>query len=87
EVSIFNLYEPSVQLVRIKDFQMGSPDANKRFLEIIFPSPVHNTFTISLRRGFIDKLKSRDKIKITLITHYDKEFVLDTENFLKEYEF
>ncbi|UPA09927.1 hypothetical protein bhYOR_001181 (plasmid) [Borrelia nietonii YOR] len=24
---------------------------------------------------------------MTLITHYDKEFVVETDNFLKEYEF
>ncbi|AHH14604.1 hypothetical protein BHW_0000700, partial (plasmid) [Borrelia hermsii MTW] len=87
EVSIFNLYEPSAQLASIKDFQMGSPDVNKSFLNLIFPIPVRNTFTIHLRKRLIDKLKSRDKIKITLITHYDKEFVVETENFLKEYEF
>ncbi|AHH04041.1 hypothetical protein BHY_1090 (plasmid) [Borrelia nietonii YOR] len=87
EVSIFNLYEPSAQLAGIKDFQMGSPDVNKSFLNLIFPIPVRNTFTIHLRKRLIDKLKSRDKIKITLITHYDKEFVVETDNFLKEYEF
>ncbi|WP_025406915.1 hypothetical protein [Borrelia hermsii] len=87
EASVFYLYAPNLQLASIKDFQMGSPDANKRFLEIIFPVPVRNTFTISLRRGLIDKLKARDRLKITLITHYDKEFVVETDNFLKKYEF
>ncbi|WP_025400328.1 hypothetical protein [Borrelia hermsii] len=97
EVSIFNLSDPSVQLVKIKDFQMGDFkmgdfkmgdfDVNVGFLQHTFPVPVHNTFTISLRRRFIDKLKARDRLKITLTSHYDKEFVLETENFLKKYGF
>ncbi|AMR75959.1 hypothetical protein [Borrelia hermsii] len=87
EVSIFDLYEPSAQLASIKDFQMGEPDVNKRFLNLIFPIPVHNTFTIVLKKRFIDKLKKRDKIKITLTSHYDKEFVFETYNFIKKYGF
>ncbi|WP_040123412.1 hypothetical protein [Borrelia hermsii] len=85
EVSIFNLYEPNFELARIKDFQMGRPDVNPKFLNLIFPAPVRNTFTIVLKQRFIDKLKAKDRLKITLITHYDKEFVLETDNFIREY--
>ncbi|UPA09873.1 hypothetical protein bhYOR_001184 (plasmid) [Borrelia nietonii YOR] len=85
EVSIFHLDEPNFELARIKDFQMGRPDVNPKFLNLIFPVPVRNTFTIVLKKRFIDKLKARDRLKITLITHYDKEFVLETDNFIKEY--
>ncbi|AHH12963.1 hypothetical protein BHO_0000100 (plasmid) [Borrelia hermsii YBT] len=87
EVSIFSLYDHSAQLAGIKDFQMGKPDVNPNFLKVIFPIPVHNTFTIHLRRRFVDKLKARDKIKIALTTHYDKEFVVETDNFIRKYEF
>ncbi|UPA17038.1 hypothetical protein bcCo53_001207 (plasmid) [Borrelia coriaceae] len=87
EVSIFDLYEPSAQLVEIKDFQIGPPDVNAEFRERMFPMPVHNIFTISLRRGLVDKLKGQKRIKITLISTDGKEFVLDTENFISKYDF
>ncbi|WP_025406917.1 hypothetical protein [Borrelia hermsii] len=87
EVSVFNLSDPSVQLAGIKDFQMGDFDVNIGFLRHTFSVPVHNTFTISLRKRFIDRLKVRDRLKITLTSHYGKEFVLETDNFLKKYGF
>ncbi|AHH08967.1 hypothetical protein baBA2_000962 (plasmid) [Borrelia anserina] len=87
EVSVFELYEPSAQLATIKDFQMGDPRFNEKFLKILFPVPVHNTFTIALRRRFVDKLKNLDRIKVTLTSHYDKEFVLETDNFIKNHGF
>ncbi|AMR75957.1 hypothetical protein [Borrelia hermsii] len=87
EVSIFHLYEPNSEFAMIKDFQMGRPDENPKFLKVIFPTPVYNTFIITLSRRFVDKLKARDRLKITLTTHYDKEFVLETDNFIRKYEF
>ncbi|AHF45627.1 hypothetical protein [Borrelia parkeri] len=87
EASIFHLYEPSWQLSTIKDFQMGPADANFEFTKLIFPIPVNNTFTISLRRGLVDKLKAQTRIKITLISTYDKKFVVETDNFIKKYGF
>ncbi|AHH12948.1 hypothetical protein BHO_0001600 (plasmid) [Borrelia hermsii YBT] len=87
EVSIFNLYEPNFEFARIKDFQMGNPDVNPKFLKVIFPTPVRNTFIITLSRRFVDKLKARDRLKIALTTHYDKEFILETDNFIRKYEF
>ncbi|AHH11100.1 hypothetical protein bcCo53_001191 (plasmid) [Borrelia coriaceae] len=87
EVSIFHLFEPSAQLALIKDFQMGPPDANAAFIELIFPVPVHNVFEMRLKKPFVEKLKAKDKIKITLISTYDKEFVVETDNFIKKYDF
>ncbi|AMR75936.1 hypothetical protein A0V01_04815 (plasmid) [Borrelia hermsii] len=66
---------------------MEAPGMDNKFAEFIFPMSVHNTFTIHLRRRFIEKLKARDKIKVTLTTHYDKEFVVETDNFIRKYEF
>ncbi|AHH04032.1 hypothetical protein BHY_1081 (plasmid) [Borrelia nietonii YOR] len=87
EVSIFEYDGFDERLAKVKDFQMEAPGMDNKFAEFIFPIPVHNTFTIHLKKRFIDKLKARDKIKITLITHYDKEFVLETDNFIRKYEF
>ncbi|ANF34417.1 hypothetical protein A7978_04725 (plasmid) [Borrelia turicatae] len=87
EPSIFHLFEPSWQLAEIKDFHMGPSSVNKRFLGVIFPVPVSNTFTIHLRKRLVDKLKERPRIKITLISVYDDEFVIETDNFIKKYDF
>ncbi|UPA17028.1 hypothetical protein bcCo53_001197 (plasmid) [Borrelia coriaceae] len=87
EPSIFHLDEPDVELGFIKDFQMGFPDANLEFSKLIFPVPVYNVFTMRLRRPFVERLKTQDKFKITLVSTYDKEFVLETDNFIREYDF
>nr|WP_192957044.1 hypothetical protein [Borrelia turicatae] len=85
--SIFELFEPSWQLAEIKDFQMGLSSVNKQFLGVIFPVPVNNTFTVHLRKRLIDKLKLQPRIKITLISIYGKKFVMETDNFIKKYNF
>ncbi|AHH11098.1 hypothetical protein bcCo53_001193 (plasmid) [Borrelia coriaceae] len=85
--SIFHFFEPSAQLEWIKDFQMGPPDVNEKFRKLVFPMPVHNVFSMRLRRPFVERLKAQDKFKITLISTYDKEFVLETDNFIKKYDF
>ncbi|UPA17026.1 hypothetical protein bcCo53_001195 (plasmid) [Borrelia coriaceae] len=87
EPSIFYLYEPSVELGLIKDFQMGPSDFKLRFAKLIFPVPVYNVFEMRLRKPFVERLKAQDKFKITLISTYDKEFVLETDNFIREYDF
>ncbi|AHH12965.1 hypothetical protein BHO_0000101 (plasmid) [Borrelia hermsii YBT] len=87
EVTTFELKGSDEELARIKDFHMGTSDMDDKFVEFIFPMPVRNTFSIILNKRFIEKLKARDKIKVTLITHYDKEFVVETDNFIRKYEF
>ncbi|ASQ29668.1 hypothetical protein CDQ96_04485 (plasmid) [Borrelia miyamotoi] len=87
EISVFTLFEPSAQLVEIKDFQMGPFNGIPKLLNWVFPFPVINTFSISLRERFIDKLKQKDRLKITLISYDDRKFVLEMDNFIKEYDF
>ncbi|AHH04029.1 hypothetical protein BHY_1078 (plasmid) [Borrelia nietonii YOR] len=87
EVTTFKLKGSDEELTRIKDFHMRAPGMDNKFLKVIFPIPVHNTFSLILNKRFIEKLKKRDKIKITLTTHYDKEFVVETDNFIRKYEF
>ncbi|WAZ85731.1 hypothetical protein [Borrelia miyamotoi] len=87
EISVFTLFEPSAQLVEIKDFQMGPFNGIPKLLNLVFPFPVINTFSISLRERFIDKLKQKDRLKITLISYDDRKFVLEMDNFIKEYDF
>ncbi|UPA17036.1 hypothetical protein bcCo53_001205 (plasmid) [Borrelia coriaceae] len=86
--SIFHLGKKSdLRFKDIKDFHIGLPDSNAKFIELVFPVPVHNVFNITLRKRFVDKLKAQDKLKITLISTYGKEFVLETENFIRKYDF
>ncbi|AWG43295.1 hypothetical protein CR532_04675 (plasmid) [Candidatus Borreliella tachyglossi] len=86
--SIFYLYEPSAQLETIKDFQINPVTEYQRPLfDIIFPVEVVNTFVVNLRQGLIDRLKAQDKLKVTLISHDHKEYVVQLPNFLKEYDF
>ncbi|AMR75942.1 hypothetical protein A0V01_04845 (plasmid) [Borrelia hermsii] len=87
EVSTFEYDGFEERLTKVKDFHMEAPGMDNKFVEFIFPMSVRNTFTIHLRRRFIEKLKARDKIKVTLTTHYDKEFVVETDNFIRKYEF
>ncbi|ANA43747.1 hypothetical protein AXX13_A0530 (plasmid) [Borrelia hermsii HS1] len=87
EVTTFELKGSDEELTRIKDFHMGASDMDDKFVEFIFPMPVRNTFSLILNKRFIEKLKARDKIKVTLTTHYDKEFVVETDNFIRKYEF
>ncbi|AHH05471.1 hypothetical protein CNO14_04500 (plasmid) [Borrelia miyamotoi] len=87
EISVFTLFEPSAQLVEIKDFQMGPFGGLPKLLKFIFPAPVTNTFSISLRRGLINKLKQKDRLKITLVSYDDRKFVLEMDNFIKKYDF
>ncbi|AHH05472.1 hypothetical protein CNO14_04505 (plasmid) [Borrelia miyamotoi] len=87
EISVFTLNERSAQLVEIKDFQMGPFGGLPKLLNFIFPFPVINTFSISLRERFIDKLKQKDRLKITLVSYDDRKFVLEMDNFIKKYDF
>ncbi|UPA18992.1 hypothetical protein bpuCAU1_001261 (plasmid) [Borrelia puertoricensis] len=87
EPSIFNLVDPTWQLLGVKDFQIGPSSVNKRFLGVIFPVPVSNTFTIHLKKRLVEKLKEKPKIKITLISVYGDEFIMETDNFIKKYDF
>ncbi|UPA12658.1 hypothetical protein [Borrelia venezuelensis] len=66
---------------------MGSSSVNKRFLGIIFPVPVSNTFIIYLRKRLVDKILAPSRIKITLVSIYDDEFVVETDNFIKRCNF
>ncbi|AHH11088.1 hypothetical protein bcCo53_001203 (plasmid) [Borrelia coriaceae] len=85
--SIFEIHYSELQLGEIRDFQIDPPYVNLKLAEIIFPMPVRSVFNVRLRKGLVDKLKAKDKIKITLISIYDKEFVLETDNFIKKYDF
>ncbi|AHH11090.1 hypothetical protein bcCo53_001201 (plasmid) [Borrelia coriaceae] len=84
-ISVFHY--PGKQLGEIKDFQIEPPYVNLKLAEIIFPMPVRSVFNMKLSKGLVDKLKAKDKIKITLISIYDKEFVVETDNFIKKYDF
>ncbi|UPA18993.1 hypothetical protein bpuCAU1_001262 (plasmid) [Borrelia puertoricensis] len=85
--SIFRLDEPDKQLAGVKDFQMGPADLCKQFLGVIFPVLVSNTFTIHLKKRLVEKLKEKPRIKITLISVYGDEFIMETDNFIKKYNF
>ncbi|ANF34416.1 hypothetical protein A7978_04720 (plasmid) [Borrelia turicatae] len=87
EPSIFHIFEPSWQLAEIKDFQMEPVKANSKLAEVISLVPVSNTFTIRLRKRLVDKLKEKPRIKITLISSYGKKFIIETDNFIREYDF
>ncbi|WP_330730255.1 hypothetical protein [Borrelia turicatae] len=87
EPSILKIVNSGKQLAEIKDFQMGPVDSAKRFLGVIFPVPVSNTFIINLKKELVDKLREQPRIKITLISVYGDEFVIETFNFIKKYNF
>ncbi|UPA11268.1 hypothetical protein bpSLO_001119 (plasmid) [Borrelia parkeri] len=87
EPSIFHLFEPSWQLAEIKDFQMEQVKADSKLTEVISPVPVSNTFTIRLRKRLVDKLRKQPRVKITLISSYGKKFIMETDNFIREYDF
>ncbi|AYE36814.1 hypothetical protein DB313_04765 (plasmid) [Borrelia turcica IST7] len=87
EMSMFDITEPSVQLARIKDFHIEPVENNKKLLGLLFPVEVRNNLVVYLRREFVDKLKQKDKLKITLIAHDDSEYVVEMSNILKEYDF
>ncbi|AHF45622.1 hypothetical protein [Borrelia parkeri] len=85
--SILKIVNSGKQLAEIKEFKIGPSSVNKQFLGVIFPFPVNNTFTINLRKRLIDKLKEKPRVKITLISIYGDEFVMETGNFIKKYDF
>ncbi|WP_330730258.1 hypothetical protein [Borrelia turicatae] len=85
--SIFELFEPSWQLAEVRDFQMGPVDVNCKFLKFVFPMSINNTFTIRLKKRLVDKLRAQPRIKITLISHNNKKFIVETDNFIKKYSF
>ncbi|AHH11085.1 hypothetical protein bcCo53_001206 (plasmid) [Borrelia coriaceae] len=87
EPSIFELDYFTKRLLGVKDFQMEPPHVNLKFTEIVFPVPVRSVFTMKFRKPFVDKLKAKDKLKVTLISTYDEEFVVSTDNFIKKYDF
>lgn len=70
---------------KLKDYNIGDPNANEKFFHLKFPFVVKNTLSVTISKRFFKKIKKLKRLKIILISNEDREYKIDIENFLLKY--
>lgn len=76
---------PSEKWQKLKDYNIGDPNANEKFFHLKFPFVVKNTLSVAISKRFFKKIKKLKRLKIILISNEDREYKIDIENFLLKY--
>lgn len=76
---------PSEKWQKLKDYNIGDPNANEKFFHLKFPFVVKNTLSVTISKRFFKKIKKLKRLKIILISNEDREYKIDIENFLLKY--
>ncbi|WP_215538871.1 virulence-associated protein BptA [Borreliella bavariensis] len=70
---------------KLKDYNIGDPNANEKFFHLKFPFVVKNTLSVTISKRFFKKIKKLKRLKIILISNEDREYKINIENFLLKY--